>query len=124
MQPVAVPLKARIDRVERGALFVGLGAFLVCVIGALANPVAFFRAYLAAYLFVLGIAHGCFAVLMIYHLTGGAWGFLIRRVLEAGTRTMPLLAGLFLPVALRPGSPFLLAPPGAGATQPGPPPPA
>jgi hypothetical protein len=37
---------------------------------------------------------------MLYHLTGGAWGFLIRRVLEAGMRTLPLLAVLFIPVAL------------------------
>ena len=27
---------------------------------------------------------------MIHHLTGGAWGLVIRRLLEAGTRTLPL----------------------------------
>src|SRR5260370_40279431 len=36
---------------------------------------------------------------MIYHLTGGAWGFLLRRILEAGSRTLPLLAILFIPIA-------------------------
>ena len=36
---------------------------------------------------------------MIYHLTGGAWGFLIRRILEASTRTLPLLAILLIPIA-------------------------
>jgi hypothetical protein len=36
---------------------------------------------------------------MVYHLTGGSWGFLIRRILEAGMRTLPLLAVLFLPIA-------------------------
>ena len=30
---------------------------------------------------------------MIYHLTGGAWGVIIRRVLEAATRTLPLHGG-------------------------------
>ena len=41
------------------------------------------------------------AILMIYHLTGGAWGFLIRRILEAGMRTLPLLALLLRPDRLR-----------------------
>jgi hypothetical protein len=86
--------------VLRPALGAGVVALLVCGLGALGNPGAFLRAYLAAYQFYLGIALGCLAVLMIYHLTGGAWGFLIRRILEAGTRTLPLLAVLFLPIAL------------------------
>jgi hypothetical protein len=36
---------------------------------------------------------------MIYYLTGGAWGFLTRRLFEAGMRTLPLLAILFTPIA-------------------------
>ena len=36
---------------------------------------------------------------MIYHLTGGAWGYMVRRILEAQTRTLPLLAVLFTPIA-------------------------
>ena len=36
---------------------------------------------------------------MVYHLTGGAWGAVIRRVLEAATRTLPLLAMAALPLA-------------------------
>jgi hypothetical protein len=61
--------------------------------------VQFHRAYLTAYLFFLGIALGSSTILMLYHITGGAWGFLIRRILEAGMRTLPLLAVLFTPVA-------------------------
>lgn len=57
-----------------------------------------FRAYLASYLFYQGIGLGCLAILMIYYVTGGAWGFLIRRFLEAGTRTLPLLALLLIPI--------------------------
>src|SRR5687767_875795 len=37
---------------------------------------------------------------MLQHLTGGAWGLVIRRVLEAGTRTLPLMLLLFLPIAI------------------------
>jgi hypothetical protein len=35
-------------------------------------------------------------------LTGGNWGFVIRRMLEAATRTMPLMAVLFLPLLWNP----------------------
>lgn len=87
---------------QRGALVVGAVALIVCVVGAFFGPTLatqFFRAYLAAYVFCLGIGLGSLVILMIYHLTGGAWGFLVRRILEATTRTIPILAVLFIPVA-------------------------
>jgi hypothetical protein len=90
--------KAELTRLQRWALEVGVVALAVCVVGAFFSPAQFFRAYLVAYLFFLSIAHGCFAILMIYYLTGGAWGFLIRRSLEAAMRTLPLLALLFIPL--------------------------
>ena len=42
---------------------------------------------------------------MLQFLTGGAWGIVIRRICEAATRTLPLLAVLFLPIAL--GIPYI-----------------
>ena len=57
-------------------------------------------AYLAAYLFYLGIPLGSMVLLMAYHLTSGSWGLLIRRILEAAMSTLPLLAVLFVPIAL------------------------
>ncbi|PYS33826.1 MAG: hypothetical protein DMG14_30910 [Acidobacteria bacterium] len=57
-----------------------------------------FRSYLMAYLFWFGIALGCLPLLMLHHLVGGTWGFVIRRILEAGTRTLPLMLVLFLPL--------------------------
>jgi hypothetical protein len=58
----------------------------------------FFEAYLVAYIFWIGIALGSLAILMVIHLTGGAWGIVIRRPLEAATRTIPFMAVLFLPI--------------------------
>jgi hypothetical protein len=58
----------------------------------------FFRSYLIAYLFWIGVALGCLPLLMLHHLVGGNWGFVIRRILEAGTRTLLLMALLFIPV--------------------------
>jgi hypothetical protein len=84
---------------QRRALAVGAITLLACAIGAPFSPTQFFRAYLTAYVFYLGIALGSMVILMVYYLTGGAWGFLIRRVLEASMRTLPLLVVLFLPIA-------------------------
>jgi hypothetical protein len=89
----------RIAHWQRRSLAVGLIALAVCILGGFFQPAQFFRAYLPAYLFYLGLALGSMAVLMIYHLTGGAWGFLIRRMLEAGMRTLPLAAVFFAPIA-------------------------
>jgi hypothetical protein len=38
------------------------------------------------------------AFLMIQHLTGGKWGMVIRRQLEAAMKTLPLMAVLFIPI--------------------------
>ena len=56
--------------------------------------------WLVAYMLFLGIALGSLALMMIQHLSGGAWG-VFRRIFEASSRTLPLLAVLFLPVAAR-----------------------
>src|SRR5437879_1428312 len=89
-----------VSRIQRWSLGTGAFALAVCTVGALFSPTQFFRAYLPAYVFYLGIALGSLAIFMLYQLTGGAWGFLIRRILEASVRTLPLLAALFIPVAV------------------------
>lgn len=94
--PTAVAID--LDRFQRGALYAGIAALVVCLIGAPFSPQQFFRSYLVAYQLWLGVALGCMAILMLYHLTGGAWGFVIRRPLEAGMRTLPLLLLLIVPV--------------------------
>src|SRR5688572_2713036 len=62
--------------------------------------VSFFQAYLVAYSFVFGIVLGSMALLMVQHLSGGAWGLVIRRPLEAAVRTMPIMTLLFAPILL------------------------
>ncbi len=78
---------------------VGVVALAFSLLGAVFDPTQFLRSYLVAFLFWVGIALGCMALLMIHHVTGGAWGAVIRRLLEAGVRTLPLMALLFLPIA-------------------------
>jgi hypothetical protein len=86
------------DRLQQRALMVGAAGIVLCGVGVFFNPTQFFRSYLLAYLFWLGIPVGCLAILMLHHLVGGAWGAMIRRVLESGTRTLPLLVLLFVPL--------------------------
>ena len=57
------------------------------------------RDYLIAFVFVAGISIGMLAVLMIHHMTGGWWGYPMRRIFEAGARCIPVIAVFFLPIA-------------------------
>jgi hypothetical protein len=87
-----------VGRLQRNALVAGGIALLLCIFGAIKSPQVFFPSYLMGYLLVLGLALGSLGLLMLQHLTGGHWGIVIRRPLESATRTLPLLAVLFLPI--------------------------
>lgn len=89
-----------VTRMQRLALIVGVVGLLFFGAGAFFDPVQFWRSYLAGYLFWLGIPVGALALLLLQHLTGGGWGMVIRRVLEAATRTLTLMLLLFLPILL------------------------
>src|SRR5260370_29068508 len=65
----------------------------------------FFHSYLLGFMLWLGVTLGCMAFLMIQHLTGGKWGMVIRRQLEAAMKTLPLMAVLFIPIIV--GMPHL-----------------
>lgn len=58
------------------------------------------RSYLFAWLFLLAIALGSMANLMVHALTGGRWGEPVRPAWLAATRLVPALAILFLPILL------------------------
>ena len=79
---------------------VGLFFSVLIVAGLYLDRAQFFHAYLIGFIFWAGITLGSLALLMLQHLTGGAWGVVIRRVLEASTRTLPLVLLLFIPVVV------------------------
>ncbi len=91
---------AELNRVRTVALVVGVALSALLVLGALIDRAQFFHAYLVGFIFWTGISIGSLALLMLQHLTGGAWGLIIRRVLEASTRTLPLILLLFVPVVV------------------------
>jgi hypothetical protein len=88
----------QIDALQRIALGVGGLGLIATAIGFVTNADQFYRSYLLAYVFVLGIPLGCLSLLMVHHLTGGGWGLVIRRTFEAASRTIPVMALLFLPI--------------------------
>lgn len=83
---------------QKRSLIVGLLFFVALLITAFFDRRQFFQAYLVGWTFWTGISVGSLALLMLQHLTGGGWGFVIRRVLEAATRTLAVMAILFVPV--------------------------
>lgn len=70
----------------------------ICLAAGFADKAEFFHSYLVAFLFWIGITLGSLALLMVQHLTGGRWALIIRRILEAGSRTLSLMAVAALPL--------------------------
>jgi hypothetical protein len=101
--------------VQRTALIVGVAGLALCAVGFVGSRVDFFRAYLLGYVFWVGLSLGSLAVMMIGHLSGGAWNVVSRRVLEAASRTLPFMAILFIPIALGLHDLYIWADPGTVA---------
>jgi hypothetical protein len=93
-------LRSKLDRIQRTALVVGVLGVAFLAWGFTTDRGQFFRSYLFAYAAVAMFGLGSLALTMIHYLTGGFWGLAIRRQLEAGIRTLPLLAILFLPIVV------------------------
>ncbi|HEY3898126.1 MAG TPA: hypothetical protein VGM54_05905 [Chthoniobacter sp.] len=91
-------IQSRLGSWQTKALIVGVIGLLCSLFGAFFDTRQFFISYLFAYLFWAGIAFGSLEFLMIHHLTGGRWGWPVRRFFEAAIMTLPLLALLFLPL--------------------------
>jgi len=93
-------ITARIARWQRNSLLVGVAGVLLAVVAFLIDREQFLRSYLFAYLYWTGMALGCLAILLMHHVVGGKWGILIRRLCEAGARTLPFMAVLLIPILL------------------------
>ena len=98
---VSQELRADLRQWRGCAAIVGAIGLLLTILGAFIGPSGqFFRSYLWSYVFLVGIAVGSMAWLMMQYLTGGAWGVVIRRPAEAAARTLPLLLLLFIPIVI------------------------
>lgn len=97
----ALPLDpAECRRWQGKSLIAGVVGLALMGLGWMVDQPAAVRSYLWAYLFFLGIALGSLALVLLNFLVGGVWGLIVRRILEAATRTIPLLTLLFVPIVL------------------------
>ena len=89
-----------------GKIALGIGGVLSLIILGVAvispeNREQALRSWLLGFLFWGGIGIGSLGVLMLQYLTGGAWGIVVRRFVEAGARTLFwVVPVLFLPLAI------------------------
>lgn len=58
------------------------------------------RGWLDGFVMCFGFCFGGMAWLMVQYLSGGKWGLIIRRPMEAMSRTWPIILLMFLPVAI------------------------
>jgi hypothetical protein len=56
------------------------------------------RAYLLGFMICFGFAGGGLAMLMLQYVSGGKWGLLLRRPLEAMSRTIYIVALMIIPI--------------------------
>lgn len=91
-------LSAHLDGLQKRFLIVGVLGLVAFVASTAADMTQLYRSYLVAFLMWGGIGIGSLGILMLHHMVGGGWGVAIRRGLEAGTRTLPLIFVLSLPL--------------------------
>lgn len=95
---------AELARYQTLALVAGALGVILAALGALLSGAEGFKhlmfGYLTGFVFWTGLSVGSLALLMLQFIARGAWGVTARRIFEAGSRTIPLMAVLFIPVAL------------------------
>jgi hypothetical protein len=86
---------------QHSASFVGLLFLALTLAGYfIVSPAQFLRSYLVGFWLWFGAGAGCLLILMTQYLTGGAWGVIIRKPLEAGAKTLYLFVFGFIPLLL------------------------
>ncbi|MCB9386011.1 MAG: hypothetical protein H6509_15480 [Bryobacterales bacterium] len=90
----------KIAGLQTKGLIVGVAGLVACGAAWAMDAERFYQAYLPGYLFWLAASLGCLGWTMIHHLTEGKWGFPVRRIWEAGSRTVWLMIPLFIPIYL------------------------
>jgi hypothetical protein len=82
------------------ALSIAIVAGVLSLVFLFVDPLHFLAAYTVGFMMCFTFACGGTILLMLQYVSGGKWGLLLRRPLEAMSRTLPLVALMFVPVAL------------------------
>jgi hypothetical protein len=91
-------LRPQMERVQKSALFVGIVALGVSLVGLFMDAQHFWQSYLFAYIFWAGLALGCLGVFFLHNVVGGNWGVALRRLVESGLQTLPLILLFAIPI--------------------------
>jgi hypothetical protein len=89
-----------LNRFRTLALGAGGIALIAWAVGLYFNPEQALLSWLLGFIFWGGIGIGSIGILLLQYLTGGAWGVVIRRIAEAGVRTLPVVIVMFIPLAI------------------------
>jgi hypothetical protein len=90
----------RFFRLEKPALVVGLVGLAATAFLAMQAQEQFFRSWLVAFIFWMSLTIGALAIAMLQYMTGGWWGYIIRKPLLAGAANLPLMLVAALPIYL------------------------
>ena len=96
----STPLSERFNKIQRVALVIGIVGLLLSALQLRMNPTAFFQSYLFAFLFWNGLVVGSLGIMLMHNVTGGNWGVVIKRIVEACSRLLPMMAILILPIVI------------------------
>ena len=100
--PADLGAPAFVDGWQKRALIIGLIFSVIAACWLLADGSIdhVLRAWLLGMMLTFGFAVGGLALLMVQYCSGGKWGLLLRRPLEAMSRTLPLVFAYWFVVAL------------------------
>jgi len=99
--PALIGTLRRYQHIASFAGLLGLAGLLVGLFtGGSGGTQQFLRSYLVGFWLWFGAGVGCLLMLMTQYLTGGAWGVMIRKPLEAGAKTLYLFVLGFIPLLL------------------------
>ncbi len=100
--PAELGAPAFVDAWKTRALAIGLTFSVIAAGLAVADKSAdhVLRAWLLGLMLTFGFSVGGLALLMVQYLSGGKWGLLLRRPLEAMSRTLPLVFVYWVVIAL------------------------
>jgi hypothetical protein len=85
-------------RFDNVALGIGAVFLAASIAGAFTATEQFFRSWLLGFVFWAALTLGSLGILMIQYLTGGWWGYIIRKPLLASIGNLPLIILAALPV--------------------------
>ena len=98
MNDIAQTESLRPFRFQTPALVIGVIGLLASGAGAFMATEQFYRSWLVAFVFWTALTIGSLAILMLQYMTGGWWGYMIRRPLLAAVTNFPLVVLAAIPV--------------------------